>query len=122
MRELIGMFFGIVLVGGVLNLLVKALLLLWGAQIMNIQGRSFGKALAVGVLSSALAYGSSLLLGIPLHSYKVFAVGLLLAAWLGAMFFKCDFMQALGAATLAWVLSWILGLALGAMGLALFFI
>jgi hypothetical protein len=118
-REAYAIFLGISLVGIIFSLLVKALLLLWGARLMKIPSPRFGKALMVSGLATGLAYGNSLLLGLSPGSFKVFAVGLLLAAWLGAFLFKCSFTQALGAATLAWGLGRLLSLVVGRFGLAL---
>ena len=100
--------------------LVSAAFLLWGARLAGVQQRSFGRAMATILLGGF----ATLIVEALLNTAPVLGtgLGLLLGFVVSAVvmmgIFKTTFGQALAAAILAWVLPFLLGLALFLLGLA----
>lgn len=92
------------------GLFVQSFFLLWGARIAGIEGRSFGRALAVTILGGLASFAVSLVLALsgPVAPIVGLASGFLVSALVAMPIFRTTFGRALGASVLAWGLSLLL--------------
>ncbi|MBM4157010.1 MAG: hypothetical protein FJ221_18595 [Lentisphaerae bacterium] len=94
-------------VGILATLVIQSLFLLWGAKIAGIEGRGFGRAMAVTILGGLASFGVSVVLAAsgPVAPIVGFVAGFLVSALVAMPIFRTTFGRALGASVLAWVLS-----------------
>ncbi|MBU4461012.1 MAG: hypothetical protein KJ579_10620 [Verrucomicrobia bacterium] len=88
-------------------LFVQSFFLLWGARIAGIEGRSFGRALAVTILGGLASFAVSFVLVAsgPVAPIVGFVAGFVVSALVAMPVFRTSFGRALGAVVLAWALS-----------------
>lgn len=93
--------------GGLVILFIQSFFLLWGAKIAGIEGRGFGRAIAVTILGGLASFGVSIVLAAsgPVAPIVGFVAGFLVSALVAMPVFRTTFGRALGASVLAWVLS-----------------
>jgi len=101
--------------------LITSLLLHWGANLVEIRGGTFGKALLAVPIGMVLAFViSAILMVIPILGQILGLVAGILGQALAMMpIYKTTFGKALGASAIAWVLGFIITIGLG---VGLFFV
>jgi hypothetical protein len=103
----IGVVILLVLAGVAVWVLVASLFLLWGARLVDIPGRSLGKAVGAVILGTiACSVLSAVLSAAPVVGTSLGVIGAFLVEALVIMpVFNTTFGKALGASVLSWALS-----------------